>query len=76
MNANPTPTSAREHFTADTSTATAAQEQAERASRSTKATIARHLTHPLAHVLGLLAAHTAALIVLEKTPLLALLSLH
>ncbi|WP_045740281.1 hypothetical protein [Actinoplanes rectilineatus] len=37
---------------------------------------AHHLTHPVVHVAGLLAAHVAALAVLEKTPLLALLSLH
>ena len=39
-------------------------------------TTTRHLTHPVMHVAGLLTAHVAALAVLEKTPLLALLSLH
>ena len=36
----------------------------------------RHLAHPVVHVGDLLTAHVAALAVLEKTPLLALLSLH
>ena len=39
-------------------------------------TTARHLAHPVAHVAGLLTAHVFALAVLDKTPLLALLSLH
>ncbi|UQU67385.1 hypothetical protein COUCH_14425 [Couchioplanes caeruleus] len=39
-------------------------------------TTARHLAHPLVHLGGLLIAHVAALAVLEKTPLLVLLSLH
>jgi hypothetical protein len=39
-------------------------------------TTTRHLAHPVVHVAGLLTAHVAALAVLEKTPLLALLSLH
>ncbi|MFI7598241.1 hypothetical protein [Actinoplanes sp. NPDC049681] len=39
-------------------------------------TAARRLSHPVVHISGLLAAHVAALAVLEKTPLLALLSLH
>jgi hypothetical protein len=39
-------------------------------------TTTRHLTRPVVHVAGLLAAPVAALAVLEKTPLLALLSLH
>ena len=34
------------------------------------------LSHPVVHISGLLAAHVAALAVLEKTPLLALFSLH
>lgn len=37
---------------------------------------ARHLAHPVTHVAGLLTAHVIALAVLEKTPLLALLSMH
>ena len=36
----------------------------------------RRLGHPIAHISGLLAAHVVALAVLEKTPLLTLLSLH
>ncbi|WP_199514298.1 hypothetical protein [Nucisporomicrobium flavum] len=39
-------------------------------------TAARRLSHPVVNISGLLAAHVAALAVLEKTPLLALLSLH
>ena len=39
-------------------------------------TTSRHLTHPVVHVAGVITAHVAALAVLEKTPLLALLSLH
>lgn len=42
--------------------------------------VTRRLTHPLAHVvihvLGLVAAHTAALLVIEKAPLLVLLLVH
>lgn len=39
-------------------------------------TAARRLSHPLVHIAGLLVAHIVAVAVLEKTPLLALLSLH
>ncbi len=45
-------------------------------SRRSLRTATRHLTHPVVHVSGLLTAHVAALAVLEKTPLLALFSLH
>ena len=76
MNAHTTPASTREHSTADTSTTTAPRERLQHALATAKPAVNRRLTHPLAHVLGLIAAHTAALVVLEKTPLLALLSLH
>lgn len=51
-------------------------EQHATAARRTFRAITRHLTHPLAHVTGLIAAHTVALALLQKTPLFALLGLH
>jgi hypothetical protein len=38
--------------------------------------ITRHLPLVIAHVTGVVAAHAAALVVLEKTPLYILLGLH
>ena len=48
---------------------------AERRHRKAR-TIARHALHPVVHVATLVTLHSAALLVLEKTPVLALLSLH
>ncbi|MFF5291861.1 hypothetical protein [Paractinoplanes globisporus] len=75
MSTNTTPASSHEHSTAGTSAATAEPEPAQHISGG-EAPLTRHLAHSLVHVVGLIAAHTAALMVLEKTPLLALLSLH
>lgn len=76
LSTNATLATAHEHSTADTSAVTAEPEPAQHAPGSSEATLARQLAHSLVHVLGLIAAHTAAIMVLEKTPLLALLSLH
>jgi len=51
-------------------------EQHSIAARRTFRAISRHLSHPVAHVSGLIAAHTVALALLQKTPLFALLGLH
>ena len=51
-------------------------EQHDAAARRPFRAIARHLTHPIAHVTGIIAAHTVALALLQKTPLFALLGLH
>ncbi|MET7397335.1 hypothetical protein ABZS66_28005 [Dactylosporangium sp. NPDC005572] len=47
----------------------------ERPHRKTR-TIAKHALHPVVHVAGLVSLHVAALGVIDKTPLLAVLSLH
>ncbi|RSM47783.1 hypothetical protein DMB66_47510 [Actinoplanes sp. ATCC 53533] len=51
-------------------------EQHTTAARRPFRAIARHLSHPVAHVTGLITAHTVALALLQKTPLFALLGLH
>ncbi|MEU7906406.1 hypothetical protein [Actinoplanes sp. NPDC049118] len=51
-------------------------EQATTGSPRSLRTTVRRLGHPVVHLAGLLAAHVVALAVLEKTPLLALLTLH
>ncbi|MDP9792584.1 hypothetical protein J2S43_001096 [Catenuloplanes nepalensis] len=38
--------------------------------------LAAHALHPVVQVAALVSLHSAALLVVEKTPLLALLSLH
>jgi hypothetical protein len=43
---------------------------------SRRRALARHALHPVVHIATLVALHTAALLVLDKTPLLALLLLH
>lgn len=39
-------------------------------------TVAKHAMHPVGHIVTLVTLHVAALSVIDKTPLLALLSLH
>jgi len=51
-------------------------EQNDTAARRPLRAVTRHLSHPVAHVSGLVAAHTVALALLQKTPLFALLGLH
>ena len=51
-------------------------EQHDAAPRRPLRAITRHLTHPIAHITGLIAAHTVALALLQKTPLFALHGLH
>jgi hypothetical protein len=51
-------------------------EPANTTDRRSLRTTTRHLAHPVVHFAGLLTAHVVALAVLEKSPLLALLSLH
>lgn len=42
---------------------------------SRRRTIARHALHPVVHIITLVTLHSAALLVVDKTPLLSLLSL-
>ena len=78
-----------EHTTTEPTTATEATKATEAAEATTPADqrslhtttqhlrhTARHLGHPVMHVAGLLVAHIIAVAVLEKTPLLILLTLH
>jgi hypothetical protein len=64
----------------ETTDDTTADEHTATPDHRTVPAISRHLSHPLAHVvvhvLGLVAAHTAALLVIEKVPLLVLLLVH
>jgi hypothetical protein len=61
-------------------TATTTDEQAAAPDHAKVGVVSRHLSHPVVHivvhVLGLVAAHTAALLVIDKTPLLVLMLLH
>lgn len=38
--------------------------------------LARHALHPVVHIVTLVSLHVAALVVVEKTPLLSLLLIH
>jgi hypothetical protein len=44
--------------------------------RSLRSRLARHALHPAIHIITLVALHTIALVVIDKTPLLALMFLH
>lgn len=43
---------------------------------SRRRSIARHALHPVVHIITLVALHIAALVVIDKTPLLTLLLIH
>jgi hypothetical protein len=44
--------------------------------RSIGRTLARHAMHPVVHIVTLVTLHVVALVVVDKTPLLALLLIH
>ncbi len=44
--------------------------------RSLRRRIARHALHPATHIITLVALHTIALVLIDKTPLLGLMLLH
>jgi hypothetical protein len=44
--------------------------------RSVRDTIMRHALHPVVHIVTLVSLHSAALLIVEKTPLLTLLLIH
>jgi hypothetical protein len=44
--------------------------------RPVRHTIVRHALHPAVHIITLVSLHSAALLVVEKTPLLTLLLIH
>ena len=50
--------------------------QAPEPKRSVGHRLARHALHPVVHIVALVTLHSAALLVVEKTPLLTLLLLH
>lgn len=41
-----------------------------------RSTIMRHALHPAVHIVTLVSLHSAALLIVEKTPLLTLLLIH
>ena len=46
------------------------------AKKSVARHVARHALHPVVHIATLVSLHVAALVVVEKTPLLSLLLIH
>ena len=44
--------------------------------RSVGHRLARHAFHPVVHIITLVSLHSAALLVVERTPLLSLLLIH
>jgi hypothetical protein len=50
--------------------------EAAEAKKSVAHHLARHALHPVVHIVTLVSLHVAALVVVEKTPLLSLLLIH
>jgi hypothetical protein len=50
--------------------------QAPQPKRSLGRTLARHAMHPVVHIITLVSLHVAAMVVVDKTPLLTLLLIH
>lgn len=50
--------------------------EASAAKKSVARHLARHALHPVVHIVTLVSLHVAALVVVEKTPLLSLLLIH
>lgn len=53
-----------------------ARRPASAAKKSVARHLARHALHPVVHIVTLVSLHVAALVVVEKTPLLSLLLIH